>query len=126
MTSSFVDRWQSLPVLQSIERLLADFDSLGPSNDSSMLNVRVSAAHHVLRLAQAEIERLTEERDEMRRLWCAQVATQSLRPQVEACLSMALPIAHTNGWTCFDKMIAARPDKHLFYKSSYGPDNDRS
>jgi hypothetical protein len=122
MTSSFVDKWESMSVTERIDHLLADWKTCHATRDVMVLQVAAAVSHHVLQQAGAEIKRLhsetlgnkrrIEEQDAiMAELWERIHAISAERDQArrEVCRSRAScikdkqpeEIANALGWDCF-------------------------
>lgn len=115
--TEFKERWERMTVVERIAYIRADWAKCGHTDDPMVLRIAAAVAHDVCRQAADEIERLrgelvstanrlTEERDEARRIYCEAVILHGTAHRFDANgvaeeITEAEELARRLKWDCF-------------------------
>lgn len=82
------------------------------------LRQRLAEANMICGSMQDEITKLKGQLDDMRRSWCAMIASGDVKIQnPRLCLWEASRIAATNGWDCMHAIIDESPQSYLYARA---------
>ena len=87
--------------------------------DYADMRARLTEANLIAAGMQDEITKLKGQLDDLRRSWCAMIASGDTRVQdPRRCLTQASMIAASNGWDCMHEIIDQQPDRLLYPRAN--------